>query len=56
VITYCSITLESHPEEKNINRAETPISAWFIRQTSDTQCKVTFVSEIDFKLSMFIAK
>ena len=55
-----SITLAKYPENKNIVRAITPMSGWHIKVkesgtgTKKPLCKMTFFTEVDFKISLFI--
>ena len=57
-----AIDLPSIPPQKNIVRADTPLSAWRLKvkeRGSNGQkplVKVTFLTEIDFKISLFIQK
>jgi len=55
-----AIDIPSHPENKNIVRAFTPLSAFRVKVKEPASggkrplCKVTFFGEIDFKISLFI--
>ena len=55
-----AINLPSQPENKNIVRADTPLSAWRVKVKEPASggqkplCKLTFFGEIDFKISLFI--
>ncbi len=55
-----SVTLPQFPENKNIVRAFTPLSGWHIKVkepgsgTKKPLCKMTFFTEVDFKISLFI--
>ena len=55
-----SITHSQFPENKNIVRAITPMSCWHIKVkepgsgTKKPLCKMTFFTEVDFKISLFI--
>jgi hypothetical protein len=57
-----SFDLASVPPIKNIVRADSPISGWRIKVLepgvggSKPLCKVTFYSEVDFKISLFLQK
>ena len=57
-----AIEIPSIPPQKNIVRADTPLSAWRLqvkeKGSGDQKplVKVTFISEIDFKISLFIQK
>jgi hypothetical protein len=46
--------LESHPHEKGIVRAETPIGGWVLKKINENLTKATFCAEIDFKIALFI--
>lgn len=54
IITATSIALESHPPEKGIVRADTPIAGWILKKINDKLTKVTFIAEIDFKIALFL--
>ena len=55
-----AIDIPSHPENKNIVRAFTPLSGWRVKVKEPASggkkplCKLTFIGEIDFKISLFI--
>ena len=57
-----SITIPTHPANKNIVRASTSLSGWRVKVREPASggikplCKVTFFGEIDFKISLFISK
>jgi hypothetical protein len=57
-----SITIPSQPVNKNIVRASTSLGGWRVKVKEPASggkkplCKLTFFSEIDFKISLFISK
>jgi len=57
-----SITIPSQPVNKNIVRASTSLGGWRVKVKEPGSggkkplCKLTFFSEIDFKISLFISK
>jgi len=57
-----AIDLPSIPPQKNIVRADLPLGAWRLQvkekgtETQKPLVKLTFISEIDFKISLFIQK
>jgi hypothetical protein len=56
VIALNSVVLESHPPEKNVVRGDSPLSGFILKQISENHAKVSFIGELDYKLSLFIAK
>lgn len=51
-----SISLHSHPNKTNIMRAEAPRTCWIVKQINEKMCKVTFISEMDFRISSYIQR
>lgn len=51
-----TIVLDNFPPVKNIVRADTPTSGWRVKQIEPKKCKLTFYSEIDFKLPVWVQK
>ena len=51
-----TIQLDNFPHVKSIVRADTPFGGWRVKQIGPKQCKLTFYSEIDFKLPVWIQK
>jgi hypothetical protein len=49
-----SVTIDSHPPNKNIVRAENYCGGWRLKQIRPKCTKAFFYSEVDFKISLFI--
>ena len=51
-----SAKVEGYEPNENFVRSETPISGYILKKVNSSLTKLTYCGEIDFKLSLFIAK
>ena len=56
IIAGKSVNLPQYPENKDVVRAQTFITGYYVREVNKSQTEVHFLAESDFGLSMVIMK